>query len=642
MINYIVILTLAGILAGLIQYFVDFKGLPLFQPAAANLTRTESTTGTGYLSKLYKFIKDHWQFFGYIIIGIAGAFLTPLINELTNNRLSGLEVIKEYAECISLQKDGVPSCTPPGYWYYLILFGYGIIFGYTSVRLIRNIGSLILGGIPLKQDELQKKLEDAQEQIEELKAKIQALPKPTTGTNFIAQGLNNDNYFNDSQNEIDKKTYYINIDFGKSENLFIELNQLISNSHKRQLQYQPSINLYPTVDHYEDGLLRSIYSGKSFNLQTILELDAQVDKARAEALMNLSSFNFTTDQYNKKLQEIEELLPYNCEHSVPQSWFEKLEPMRGDLHHLFTCEMRCNSFRSNNPYFDFPDYGADVVEVIKDECGKLEQNRFEPEQNKGVVARAVLYFLLRYPGKITSGKGYNLKDIPMLIKWHKDNKVSLYEFHRNQQICKAQGNRNPFIDYPELADKVDFKQMEFFKIVTTNINDDDAARVELIEIPEFDTCIENPNPKPWKVWRPAESLKTLLTQINSLALNRSKDSDGMIGDAEHQSRDSDHNPWVWDAASKKGIVTALDITNDPTNKCDCSVLAKSLETNKDARIKYVIWNKQIMNSSPIDGSNAWAWRPYSGKNPHDKHIHISVKCQQDIFDSTTNWNINLT
>jgi hypothetical protein len=327
---------------------------------------------------------------------------------------------------------------------------------------------------------------------------------------------------------------------------------------------------------------------------------------------------------------------------VPQSWFEKLEPMRGDLHHLFTCEMRCNSFRSNNPYFDFPDYGTDVAEVIKDECGKLEENRFEPEQNKGVVARAVLYFLLRYPGKIISEKGYSLKDIPMLVKWHKDNKVSLYELHRNQQIYKAQGNRNPFIDYPELSDKVDFKHLDFFKLVTSNINDDVAASAELIEIAEFDTCIENPNPKPWKDWRPAESLKTLLTQINSLAINRSKDSDGMIGDAEHQSRDSDHNPWVWDAANKKGIVTALDITHDPANKCNCSVLAKSFETSKDVRIKYVIWNKQIMNSSPIGGNEAWTWREYSGKNPHDKHIHISVKCQQDICDSSLSWNINLT
>jgi endonuclease I len=49
-------------------------------------------------------------------------------------------------------------------------------------------------------------------------------------------------------------------------------------------------------------------------------------------------------------------LRFNCEHVVPQSWYAKAEPMRGDLHHLFACEPRCNSFRSNIPYFDFADF----------------------------------------------------------------------------------------------------------------------------------------------------------------------------------------------------------------------------------------------------------------------------------------------
>jgi endonuclease I len=49
---------------------------------------------------------------------------------------------------------------------------------------------------------------------------------------------------------------------------------------------------------------------------------------------------------------------------VPQSWYAKAEPMRGDLHHLFACEPRCNSFRSNIPYFDFADFSN--PEVIRD------------------------------------------------------------------------------------------------------------------------------------------------------------------------------------------------------------------------------------------------------------------------------------
>src|SRR4051794_25147285 len=54
--------------------------------------------------------------------------------------------------------------------------------------------------------------------------------------------------------------------------------------------------------------------------------------------------------------EVEAALPFNCEHVVPQSWFGKQKPMRGDLHHLFVCEARCNSFRGNTPYMEFADF----------------------------------------------------------------------------------------------------------------------------------------------------------------------------------------------------------------------------------------------------------------------------------------------
>jgi endonuclease G, mitochondrial len=57
---------------------------------------------------------------------------------------------------------------------------------------------------------------------------------------------------------------------------------------------------------------------------------------------------------------------------VPQSWFSKREPMRGDLHHLFACEARCNSFRGNTPYADFPD----AQERQMSDCGRSEPQGF--------------------------------------------------------------------------------------------------------------------------------------------------------------------------------------------------------------------------------------------------------------------------
>ncbi|MFD8499857.1 hypothetical protein [Amycolatopsis sp. NPDC059657] len=118
-------------------------------------------------------------------------------------------------------------------------------------------------------------------------------------------------------------------------------------------------------------------------------------------------------------------------------------------------------------------------------------------------------------------------------------------------------------------------------------------------------------------WRVARSLDVLLGQLNTLAPRRSKASDGSIGDAAHASRDSDHNPWYG-----PGIVTARDFTHDPAGGLDGNWLAETLVESRDPRIKYVIWNRRIVDSRP--GNSPWRWIPYHGANPHTKHVHVSV------------------
>ena len=89
--------------------------------------------------------------------------------------------------------------------------------------------------------------------------------------------------------------------------------------------------------------------------------------------------------------------------------------MRGDLHHLFACEPDCNSFRGNTPYYDFPD----TREVVHEACGKREEGRFEPGAGKGAVARATLYFLLRYPGLVGDEARELQRDrLETLLAWH--------------------------------------------------------------------------------------------------------------------------------------------------------------------------------------------------------------------------------
>ncbi len=139
-------------------------------------------------------------------------------------------------------------------------------------------------------------------------------------------------------------------------------------------------------------------------------------------------------------------------------------------------------------------------------------------------------------------------------------------------------------------------------------------------------------------WRIAKSLETLRAQLNAKAPGRSKASDGGIGDPAHASRKSDHNPWV-DLRNNRGVVTARDFTHDPAGGCDASELAEKIRESRDSRVKYIIWNRRIASSSPIGSSPAWAWRPYSGTNPHNHHVHISVQPEIGKYDSEAPWSI---
>jgi len=127
----------------------------------------------------------------------------------------------------------------------------------------------------------------------------------------------------------------------------------------------------------------------------------------------------------------------------------RLSRCAGDMHHLFACETRCNSFRGNTPYREFADF-PNLDEVVRSDCGKSEGNGFEPAYGKGAAARAVFYFLLRYPDTISPAE-LPPDRLPVLLSWHEQDPVSVWERHRNAAIYARQGNRNPFIDHPEWA-----------------------------------------------------------------------------------------------------------------------------------------------------------------------------------------------
>jgi endonuclease G, mitochondrial len=237
--------------------------------------------------------------------------------------------------------------------------------------------------------------------------------------------------------------------------LYDALHTLVDSTHTTKLDYDPTQNLYPWVDLHPDLKLHSIYSGHPVDAAAAVKADLQSLQTAQQKLLAGGVTAGSAAQLGAAVAFSDANLPYNCEHVVPQSWFQKHDPMRGDLHHLFACEPGCNSARGNRMYFNNTDHSGQTLP----NCGQASADgqHFEPGAGKGAVARATLYFLLAYPGQVGDQAGeYSPSDIKTLVEWSKAFPPDEYEFHRNEAIQEKQGNRNPLIDFPELVDRIDF------------------------------------------------------------------------------------------------------------------------------------------------------------------------------------------
>ena len=117
----------------------------------------------------------------------------------------------------------------------------------------------------------------------------------------------------------------------------------------------------------------------------------------------------------------------------------------------------------------------------------------------------------------------------------------------------------------------------------------------------------------------------VLRQATALKPTRKKLSDGLLPSAAHvkASPNSDHNTGL-----------AVDLTHDPKNGIDCEVIFEKLK--EDERVKYLIFNKKIWSRDKAKSGN----RIYTGSNPHNKHLHISINASKSNDTSPWFWWMN--
>lgn len=157
----------------------------------------------------------------------------------------------------------------------------------------------------------------------------------------------------------------------------------------------------------------------------------------------------------------------NTEHSWPQSRGANEDPAMSDLNILFSSDATANGQRLNYP---FGEIKGNVVWTSPVVAGSTEQSRlgysgtgtsgqlvFEPRASKkGDIARAILYFYVRYQPDPTPSFSLANFDVErgILVKWAQADPPDTFERARNNIVYRAQGNRNPFIDRPDFVTQV--------------------------------------------------------------------------------------------------------------------------------------------------------------------------------------------
>lgn len=181
------------------------------------------------------------------------------------------------------------------------------------------------------------------------------------------------------------------------------------------------------------------------------------------------------DMYSNIIQSVEAgHTGMNIEHSVPNSWWGGKTgsiAAYSDIVHLNPSNADANNRKSNNPLGEIsgtPSWTNGITSIGAPTAvtGGGSATVFEPaDEYKGDFARAYFYVFTVYndiPWKSESAYMYDTESpltlqpwaYQMLLDWSAMDPVDSREIKRNDEIYAIQGNRNPFIDLPVLAEYI--------------------------------------------------------------------------------------------------------------------------------------------------------------------------------------------
>ena len=254
--------------------------------------------------------------------------------------------------------------------------------------------------------------------------------------------------------------YYAKIDGKSAKSLFDAVHEVVKVGYS-SLGYDGLWGAYQHTDLRDNGKIWDMYSD--------------------------CSWTYKSDQCGRYSSECD---CYNREHSIPKSWYGDTKSGPGcDIFHLVPTDGKVNGMRSNYAFgevssasytFDGAKLGSSKSITITNgntiagnegtSISCSANKVFEPrDEYKGDFARGYFGAMIRWAGdhqSFTDGDGGKIFSssyaagsfgltkygVALLMKWHRQDPVSQKEVDRNNGIQQTQGNRNPFIDYPYLAE----------------------------------------------------------------------------------------------------------------------------------------------------------------------------------------------
>lgn len=264
------------------------------------------------------------------------------------------------------------------------------------------------------------------------------------------------------------QSYYSSIDGKSGKNLFDAVHSVAKTGYK-SLSYNGLWTAYCAIDLNSSGKVWDMYS-------------------------NATSYNCGGPEEGANYTK--EGDAYNREHSIPKNWFGGSDASNTpgtDLFHVVPTDGYVNNMRSAYAFGEVASASytsksgckkgspksITISNSILNKSGSSEQSCsastvFEPmDEYKGDFARGYFGTMIRWANgdyqTFTTAEGaqifntsydaahyYGLKayGVALLLKWHREDPVSQKEIDRNNGIQARQGNRNPFIDYPELVEYI--------------------------------------------------------------------------------------------------------------------------------------------------------------------------------------------